>query len=103
MDESLKGGACLGTLEKNVSSNNVGVCKGKRVSKRVVNMCLSGKVKDCIDFLFSQDKSDKISSGNVTLDELVIGQSIQLVKILEARAVIQTIVHKNIVLRVLIT
>lgn len=66
-------------------------------------MSLGGKVKDCIDFLFSQDKSHKISSGNVTLDELVIGQIIQLRKVLKARAVIQTIVHENIVLGVLIT
>jgi hypothetical protein len=78
MDESFDGLASLGTLQKDVSSVNVGMGKGKRVSKRVVDMGLGCKVKDSVDLLFSQDKGNQVGCDNVTFDEFEVGQVLEL-------------------------
>mmetsp|Transcript_16058 Transcript_16058/g.29014 ORF Transcript_16058/g.29014 Transcript_16058/m.29014 type:complete len:225 (-) Transcript_16058:303-977(-) len=49
VNESLNGRTALCGFEENVSTVNVGMSKGKGVSKGVVDMCLSSKVHDGVN------------------------------------------------------
>lgn len=53
MNESLDGLANLSAFQKDVGSVDVGMGKGKGVSKGIVDMGLGCEVKDSVDFLFS--------------------------------------------------
>ena len=52
VNESLNGGATLGRLQEHVRAVNVGMRKGKGVSKRVVDVRLSSKVHDGVNIFF---------------------------------------------------
>ena len=56
---------------------------------------------DSIDVLFLEDVTDEIRRANVALDELEVWQVRQLVKVGETRAVVELIVHDDVVLGVL--
>jgi hypothetical protein len=101
VDKSFDGITHLGTLQEHVSSKNVGLGESNGVSKRVVYVCLSGKVQDSVDFLLFQHIADKIQGTNVSLDESEVGQLFDTVKILKASTIVQAIVDNNIVLGVL--
>ena len=103
MDKTFDTFASLGTLQEHVSSINVWVGEGKGISKRVIDMCLCSKMKDGINFLFSQDVGDQIFGGNVSFNKLVVRQRIEFRQVLQARTIIQAIVDNHIVLRILFT
>jgi hypothetical protein len=56
---------------------------------------------DSIDVLFLEDETDEIRRADVALDELEVWQVRQLVKVGKTRAVIELIVHDDVVLGVL--
>jgi hypothetical protein len=51
MDETLHGGTVLGAFKEDVGSVNVGLGEGEGISKGVIDMCLSGKVEDRVNFV----------------------------------------------------
>mmetsp|Transcript_927 Transcript_927/g.1606 ORF Transcript_927/g.1606 Transcript_927/m.1606 type:complete len:313 (-) Transcript_927:149-1087(-) len=101
MDEATDGVTIFGRLQQHVRAVNVGLGEGEGVTERVVDVRLGGKVHHGIDLLLLEDVVDEIGTLDVTLDELEIGQILDVGQILEARAVIELVVDDNIVLRIL--
>ena len=72
MDEPLDLTSDFASLEKDMSAIDVVLCELEAVAKRVVNMSLCCKVHDGVNGLREEDVVDKVSSGNVSLDELEV-------------------------------
>ncbi len=94
--------AYLCTFKKHVSAVNVRVGEGEGISERVVNMGLGSEVENCIDLLLPQHIAHQIRCSNITLDELVIRQALEFAQILQARAIVQTIINNDLILRILL-
>jgi len=77
----------LGTLEKDVSSHNIVLSELKGISKGVVDVSLSSEMHNSINLLILQHEVDQIGAANVALDELVVGIVLDLIQVLQARAI----------------
>mmetsp|Transcript_20761 Transcript_20761/g.44959 ORF Transcript_20761/g.44959 Transcript_20761/m.44959 type:complete len:226 (+) Transcript_20761:539-1216(+) len=102
MDESAKSGTHLGRLEEDVGSINVGLSKRKGVAKRVVDVRLSCKVHNGVDSFFPEHIGNQVRRRNVTLDEFEVWQVKQLFQVCQTGAVIEIVVHYDVVVRVLL-
>jgi len=95
VNEATDGFAVLGRLQQDVGSVNVGLGEGEGVAEGVVNVCLGGEVHHGIDLLLREDVVDEVGTLDVALDELEIGQILDILQILEAGAVIELVVNDN--------
>ena len=102
MDKALDGVTGFGRLQEHVSSINVRVGKGNGVTKGIVHMSLGGKMQNSVNFLLLQDIADQIERANVSFDELEVGEVLDAVQVGQARAVVEAIVHHNVVVRILL-
>lgn len=72
----------------------------KAVTKRVVHMGLSCKVHDGVNGLRKEDEIDKISTGNVPLDELEVGRGSRWKQVFQIRTIIKLVQDHNLITRV---
>ena len=100
VNESLERLAVFGALEEDVGSVDIGVSERQRVTERVVDVGLGGKMHDGVNFFFQKRIVHNIGYRDITLDKLEVGQVLELVKILETTAVVQTVENDDVVLRV---
>ncbi len=63
-------------------------------------MRLRREMHDGINFLFGHDIGDKVGTGDVPLDEFEVLETRDIVEIGEAGAVVEFVVHHNLVVRV---
>jgi len=101
VNESLDGRAVFGALKKDVSSVNVGLRECHRVTERVVNVGLGGKMHYCVDLFLDERVGNKIGSCDITLDKLKVGQVCEFIEVFQTTAVIQTVVNYDIILGIL--
>ena len=101
VNESFDGGAIFGRFQEHMGPVNVGLSKGKGVSKRIVHVGLRCKMHNGVDLFFAQHIRDQIGRSNVPLDKFKVGQIRQFFQVGQTGAIIQIVVHHNFVLRVL--
>lgn len=78
----------LAGLKENMGPIYIVLGELKAVAKGVVNMRLGSKVHNCVNGLCGKDKVDKISTGDIALDELEVGGGVRGEKVVQARAVV---------------
>mmetsp|Transcript_2458 Transcript_2458/g.5075 ORF Transcript_2458/g.5075 Transcript_2458/m.5075 type:complete len:338 (+) Transcript_2458:1664-2677(+) len=103
MNESFDGRAHFGGFQENVRAINVGLCKGKRVSERVVDMGLCRKVHNGINLFLSKNIRNQVGGRNVTLDKFEIRQVEQLFQVGQTGTIVEVVVNDDFVLGVLLT
>ena len=64
--------------------HNVILSKLKRVAETVVHVSLSGKVHYGVNLLGLQNIVDQVRTANVALDKFVVGQALDIIKVLKA-------------------
>lgn len=77
----------LRRFQQNVSSHDVVLGELERISERVVDMSLHGEVHDGVNLFRFQNKIDQVRAADVSLYELVVGQVLDAVKVLQTRAI----------------
>lgn len=95
VDEATDGVAVFGRLEQDVGAVDVGLGEGEGVTERVVNVGLGGEMHHGIDLLLGEDVVDEVGTLDVALDELEIGQILEVLEIVEAGAVIELVIHDD--------
>jgi len=77
----------LRTLQQHKGPQNVVLGEGKGVSE----LCLRGEVRDSIDLLLLKHVVDQLRGTNDALHELVVSIVLDLVQVLQAGAVVQSV------------
>lgn len=95
VDEATDGVAVFGRLEQDVGAIDVGLGEGEGVTERVVNVGLGSEMHHGIDLLLREDVVDEVGTLDVALDELEIGQILDVLEIVEARAVIELVINDD--------
>jgi len=83
-----------------VSPINVVFCELEAVTKGVVNMSLSSEMQDGVDLVLVQHVRHEIRGADITLNKRVVSQILNLVKVIDAAAIIKLVVVHNIVVGV---
>jgi len=92
----------LGRLDDHVSTHHVVLREGKRVAERVVDMRLGGSMDDGVDLLGFEDVLQQIGGQDVALDELVVRVVLDLIEVVQGRAVVKLVKVDHLVLRELL-
>jgi hypothetical protein len=58
---------------------------------------------DCINFFFLEYIRDQIRGADIALNKLEVGKLVDITKISKARAVVELVVHNDVVVRILLT
>lgn len=74
---------------------DVGLGEGEGVTERVVNVGLGGEMHHGIDLLLREDVVDEVGTLDVALDELEIGQILDVLEIVKAGAVIELVINDD--------
>jgi hypothetical protein len=77
----------LSALKKHVGAHDVVLCELERVSEGVVDVGLGSEMHDGVDFFGFKDIVDKIRTANISADKLVVREVLDLIKVLNARAI----------------
>ena len=100
VNESTDGLAIFGRFQENVRTVNVGVGEGKRVTEGVIYVSLRSKVHDSVNLFLLEHIVDEVRTANVSLYEFKVGVPFQVGNVGVTGAVVELIVHDNLVLRV---
>lgn len=95
VDETTDSVAVLGRLEQDVGAVDVGLGECEGVTERVVNVSLGGEMHNGVDLLLLEDVVDEVGTLDVALDELEIGQILDVLEIVEAGAVIELVINDD--------
>lgn len=79
----------LGGLKHHMGAHDVVLSELKRVSERVVDVCLGGEVHDCVDLFCLQHVLDELRGAYVSTHELIVGKILHHVAVLNAGAIWQ--------------
>jgi hypothetical protein len=63
-------------------------------------MRLGGKMHNGVNLFLQKSVGHQIGSGDISLDELEVGEILQFTKIFQATAIIQAVIDDNVVLRI---
>ena len=80
---------------------NVAFREGERVTKRVVDVRLSSKVQDGVNFFLTQDIAHKVWGCDITFDKLKVGFIHHFLQVLETSTIVELVVNDDFVLWVL--
>mmetsp|Transcript_908 Transcript_908/g.2029 ORF Transcript_908/g.2029 Transcript_908/m.2029 type:complete len:216 (-) Transcript_908:342-989(-) len=101
VDEPLDALVALGRLKKNMRSVDITLGEVERITERVVDVGLCGKVHNCVNLFLCHNVRDEVGAADVTLDELKVFETGYFVEVSEARTVVEFVIDDYFVLWVL--
>jgi hypothetical protein len=72
VDETINVFEILGTFQQNMGTKNIGLGKRKRVTERIVDVGLSCKVHNGVNFVLGENEIDKVATRNISLDKFEV-------------------------------
>jgi hypothetical protein len=100
MDEPPDLASDFTSFQKDMGTINIVLGKLKAITERIVNMGLSSKVHNGVDFFSDEKVVDEISTGDISFHKLEVGRGFRRIKVLQIRTVIKLVKHNNFVVRV---